>query len=315
MNKNQIDPKWILWAKNNVKVMKDGGCIVFPSDGAIFQINKRNKTLNLICCIPDWIGSKTELTNKNVFSEINYRYVRPNDVPMNPVEIVDKIFNNLQEYELPNGEISTLIQGIGVIFGLENKKLMELVGVERSEVMARHDANCAPAHQLSDESIGVVKARKTPINPVTFRGTGNLTVGRLWIQIDNVPDTSHRFDPSKKRGPNWDKPVTLVIWQEGKEDDISNNKSHMIVDESEFIEVVLSLSMSDSVKLWGQVNRQNDNQKMFALFNKLDSDKLKVSLYKTNDDLTEEVLVGEAELGLPNFFEGLEHLFPDGFKS
>ena len=45
MKNELLDPKWISWAKNTVRCLKDGGYMVFPRDGAIFQVNKTAKTI------------------------------------------------------------------------------------------------------------------------------------------------------------------------------------------------------------------------------------------------------------------------------
>jgi len=290
--KNQIDPSWISWAERRASLLKDGGYIIFPSDGALFQLNKTSKTLNLVCCVPSWLGSEVETTNRQVFAKINYRYQKPDEVPTTPDAIIDKIFSNLQKYA---SDIPTLLHGIGVIFGLkrenqsDDEKLLDLIAK---------------------------KGKKLPINPVTIRGVGNFTAGRLWIGVDSVPDTAHRFNPAVQRGPRWEKPITIILWREGQGLNVDDpNRPAMIVDEPDFIQFVNSLkdSLSAHVKLWGQADRVNEHEKMFALFDKHEEDsRLEVKLYKTNDDYTENTLVGEAELNSNKFFEGLGHLFSNG---
>ena len=110
--KNQIDPSWISWAKNTVDFLKDGGYMIFPRDAAVFQVNKTAKTVELICCDPSWIGGEVEQTNRQVFSKINYRYVRPDDVATTPGVMIERLFNNLRKYA---SDIPTLLQGIGVV--------------------------------------------------------------------------------------------------------------------------------------------------------------------------------------------------------
>jgi hypothetical protein len=290
--KNKIDPAWVSWAENQVRFLKDGGYVIFPDDGAIFQLNKNSQTITLVCCVPSWIGSDTETINRQVFAKIQYRYERPAEVPTSPDAIIDKIFNNLQKYA---SDIPTLLHGIGVIYRLkrendsQNDKVLELI---------------------------TRKGKKLPINPVTIRGEGNFTVGRLWIGVDSVPDTAHRFNPAVQRGPRWDKPVTILLWKEGQSLNVDDpNRPAMIVDEPDFIQFVNSLndSLSAYVKLWGQADRVNEHQKMFALFDKREEgSRLEVRLYKSSDDYTEQTLVGEAVLDSNKFFDGLGHLFPNG---
>lgn len=291
-NKNQVDPAWVYWARNQVALLKDGGYIIFPSDGAIFQVNKTSNILNLVCCVPTWVGSDIEETNRQVFAKINFRYIRPDDVPTTVDAILDKIFANLQKYA---SDIPTLLHGIGVIYDFksendhENHKVLELIAK---------------------------KGKKIPINPVTIRGDGNFTVGRLWIGVDSIPDSAHRFNPEVQRGPRWEKPVTIAIWREGQELNPSDpNKPAMIVDEPDFIEFVKSFkdSLRASLKLWGQASLADEHQKMFILFDKYEeNNRLEAKLYKTNADYTESFLVGEVVLNFDKFFDGLEHLFANG---
>jgi hypothetical protein len=285
-----INKQWISWAKNQVSFLKDGGYLIFPADGAIFQINKVAKTITLVCCKPTWLNSEIESTNEQVFSRFDFRYIKEKNVPTNPDAIIDKIFDNLQKYA---SDIPTLLHGVGVIFGLKHEtqgddnKLLSLI-----------------------EN----KGKKLPINPVTIRGEGNFTAGRLWIAANSIQDTSHRFNPAN-RGPRWEKPVTILLWREGQNLSTDDpNCPAMIVDEAEFIDFVKSLSsLNPAVKLWGQTNRVNEHQKMFicipATFSSQD-EKLNIKLYKFNDD--EQILVGEVVLDLEKFKEGLGHLFPNG---
>ena len=287
-----MDLNWIAWAEQQVRIIKDGGHLIFPSDGVILQINKGTKTLDLIACRPTWIGCETEATNRRVFSNIGYQYVRPDDVPTTLDAIIDKIFANLQKYA---ADMPTLLHAIGVVFGLKSEN-------ESSD----------------DELLGIIasKGKKLPINPVTIRGDGNFTVGRLWIGNDSVPDTSHRFNPAVQRGPKWDKPITILLWKEGQSLSVEDpNRPAMIVDEADFIDFIKNIkdSLSSYVKLWGQADRVNEEQKMFALFDKVEEgDRLTVKLYKTNADYSENTLVGEAVLVFAKFIDGLEHLFPNG---
>jgi len=290
--KNKIDPSWVSWAETQVRLLKDGGYVIFPADGAIFQLNKTSQTLTLVCCVPSWIDSDIETINRQVFAKIQYRYERPVDVPTTPDAIIDKIFANLQKYA---SDIPTLLHGIGVIFKFKRENESE-----------------------DDKVLDLIakKGKKLPINPVTIRGEGNFTVGRLWIGVDSVPDTAHRFNPAVQRGPRWEKPVTILLWKEGQSLNVDDPKRPaMIVDEPDFIQFVNSLndSLAAHVKLWGQADRVNEHQKMFALFDKHEEgSRLEVKLYKTNDDYTEQTLVGEAVLDSKKFFEGLGHLFPNG---
>ena len=290
MKKQQIDPNWIAWAKHKVELLKDGGHLIFPSEGAIFQVNKKAKTITLVCSVPTWINSATESTNEKVFAKINYRYIRPDNVPVSIDSIISEIFDNLHKY---SSDLDTMFHGIGIIFGLKEED--DLNNEVLLDLIAR-------------------KGKKVPINPVTIRGEGNFTVGRIWIGINKttIPDTAHRFNPTVKRSQAWEKPITIVLWKENETLDIHDpNRPVMIVDESDFIEFVKSTKkLPATIKLWGQANRVEEHQKMVASFsikNKL----IEVNLYNVVSD-DDQVLVGKAVLNFENFLECLSHLFPNG---
>jgi len=286
--KIQLD--WIDWAKQQVSIIRNGGYLIYPDDGAIFQLNKDKRTLELVACVPSWPNSEVESINKRVFDKIDYQCVRPKEVPTTPEAIIGKIFANLTKYA---ADFSTLLHGIGVIFGKSSRSIDEII-----------------------ESMG----KKIPINPVTIRGDGNCTVSRLWIGKDSVPDASHRFNPAEPKGPKWEKPITILLWNEGQTPSVEDpNLSAMIVDEEDFIDFVKNIknSLSAYVRLWGQANRFDEDQKMFALFDKVEEgDRLTVELYKTDviadSDSREKTLVGKAVLIFSKFYDGLGHLFPNG---
>ena len=290
---NQIDKSWVEWAERQVGFLKDGGYLIFPSD-AIFQINKQRKTITLVCSKPSFIHSTLESTNQKVFAGINYRYVKADNVPTSPDAIIDEIFGNLQKY---SSDIPTLLHGIGIIFELKDEAEDDKVLLDLIEK----------------------KGKKLPINPVTIRGDGNFTVGRLWIGVDNVPDASHRFNPQIKRGPRWDKPVTILLWKEGQSLSVDDpNRPAMIVDEADFIQLFKTLQncqtdVTLTVRtLWGQADRANEHNKMVALFGNYKNGPMKVELYKYNNDCQERFLVGEVSVDFDKFIDGLGHLFPNG---
>lgn len=304
---NQIDKSWVEWAGKQVNFLMDGGYLIFPADGAIFQINKIRKTITLVCCRPEFLHpSSIELTNQKVFAAINYRYVKGENIPISPDAIIDEIFGNLQKY---SSDIPTLLHGIGVIFQLKNEAEDDAVLLNLIEK----------------------KGKKLPINPVTIRGDGNFTASRLWIGVDSIPDAPRRFNPSYNPGPRWDKPVTILLWKEGQSLSVDDpNRAAMIVDEADFISLVKELQNCSLIqhipqlKLWGQFDRTNEHQKMFILFEKAerhvsqwikDSSKsilMTVKLYRTSDDYQENYLVGEVSVDLDKFIDGLGHLFPNG---
>jgi hypothetical protein len=272
--KNKIDAKWVSWAKQQVTLLKDGGYLIYPM-GAIFQVNKGSRTLDLICCKPEWINSEDEKTNTKVFAAIEYRYVRSDNVPTDVDSIIDNIFAKLQKYV---SDLPALLHGIAVIFGLKDE-------TDRSDAKIMN--------------ILAKKGKKLPLNPVTIHGKGSLTLGRLWVGADIVPDTAHRFNPEIKRGPRWDKPFTLVLWQ--------TDAKGMVVDEEDFIDVANRLGKDDKInlKMWGRQHRLSED-KMFVVFVRNPDGTMLVSMHNEKEE------VGTASLNFAKFMDGLGHLFPNG---
>ena len=150
--------------------------------------------------------------------------------------------------------------------------------------------------------------KKMPINPVTIRtknkDSHNLTVGRLWIGSDSIPDTSYRFDPSKKQdSPRWDKPLTIAIW---KNEDIEDMHA-MVVDEDDFLQAVKKLpSINEKqMKIFGTTKHKGLEHISFVLT--LKDDKLRGILCSSSGKE-----LGSTDLSFSHFLEGLQHLFPNG---
>lgn len=299
MSKNQLDPRWISWAKQQVRIIRDGGYMIFPSDGAVFQINKGTNTLDLVCCQKSWLGSDTEATNRKVFREINYTYVVPENVPTTPEATIEKLTSNIQKYA---ADMSVLLHAIGVVFRLKDE----------------HEANDDKLLDLMGKM-----GKKMPINPVTIRGRnvlntepGNMSIGRLWIGVDHVPDAAFRFDPSVKRGPRWDKPVTIVLWSKEHEiTTVATQKQHIVVEEEDFISAVKRLKENPrlQLKVWGKLTRLGD-ERASIVFRRghptppLYGDML-VTVYAGEENQTETANV---TLEFDKFIDGLGHLFPNG---
>jgi len=282
----KIEQAWVDWAKNYISLLKDGGYAIYPRDGAIFQVNKSGRTLELVGCRPDWLNSEVENINSHVFHKIGLRYIKPADVPTTPEAIIDKVLGNLQKYA---SDIPALLEGIEAIFTVKN------------------------VHELI-QKLG----KKMPINPVTIRGRnvlntepGNLTVGRLWIGMDSVPDSAHRFDPKAKR-MQWDKPITLILWS--KEDELQSvvsAKSHLVVDEEEFIPAIKRLRAEEDIvlKIWGKLTRLGDETASIVFRRSPVHDNMLVTIYTGEDNKTQAANV---TLDFDKFIEGLGHLFPNG---
>jgi len=87
----EIKPEWIEWAKQQVKMLKDGAFMVFPEVGAVFQIDKNKKTLTAICEKSSFNGSVTQKINNQVFSLIGYKVIRPTNTSTNVDAFIDKL--------------------------------------------------------------------------------------------------------------------------------------------------------------------------------------------------------------------------------
>jgi hypothetical protein len=284
MTKN-IDPQWVAWAKQQVTLLKNGGYMIFPSDGAIFQVNKEDETLTLVCCRPTFIGGDTEDTNSRVFAKIGYRYVRPDDVPTDVESMFKRILGHPQKYA---SDIPTLIEGLCVIFRLGRDEFERKIN-----------------------TLG-----KLPINPVTIRGDAsdeaprpkNLTIGRLWIGNDTIPDAPRRFNLEKKRGPQWEKPITLVIWRDNEG---MKHAKGMMVDEEDFVPAVKRLQTQDEItlKLWGKPNRHSE-EKWSVVFRRSPHNKTMLVTFYPGVDMKTEA--ASAAIDFAKFIDGLGHLFPNG---
>jgi hypothetical protein len=283
----KIEQSWIDWAKNYIGLLKDGGYAIYPRDGAIFQVNKTSRTLELVGCRPDWLNSDVEKTNTQVFQRIGLQYVKPNDVPTTPEAIIDKIFANLQKYA---SDIPALLEGIETIFTV--KDVYDLI--QR-------------------------RGKKLPLNPVTIRGRnvldtepGNLTVGRLWIGVDTVSDSAHRFNPKVKRGMRWDKPITLILWKDENDmKDVAADKSYLVVEEEEFIPAINRLKAESDIvlKVWGKLTRLGDETASIVFRRSTNHDNMLVTIYTGEDNKTE---ARNVTLNFEKFIDGLGHLFPNG---
>lgn len=274
----KIEQSWLAWAKNTVDLLKNGGHIVFPSDGAIFKVNKGNRTLNLVCCRPDWLNSDTERTNRSVFNGIGYTYTVPPEVPTDAKTMIERMKSNLDLYAF---DIETLLEGVSVIFNISK----------------------------DDLNFFRNKKGKSGINPVTIRGQNvlhnedrNLTIGRLWLGTSSVPDTAHRFNMREQR-VQWEKPISLAFWQN------PNEALGMVVNEEEFVPAVKRLQAQENIVLniHGTATRGGDEHRVVTFRRSSQNPDMLVSMYDFS--LSE---IGAVALDFAKFIDGLGHLFPNG---
>ena len=117
--------KWLDWARNQIQNTNNGGYIAFPEDGAVFQVNKDEHFLTLICCLPTWTGSEVETINKEVFARIGYEYIIPKDLPTDPESAFKNIMNNYQKYA---ANMLALITCVETIFKVDSNPILKKLG-------------------------------------------------------------------------------------------------------------------------------------------------------------------------------------------
>lgn len=289
-----VNKQWIKWARDQVSMIKDGGFLIFPSPGAMFRVDKLSKTLNLVFCVPSWLGSEIEKINRSVFSSINFTYVAPSEIPTNPEDCLRHFFKNYEFYlrsDFNGTGGHAYLKAIIEVFKIDDETLDRLISKLR---------------------------KKRPINPVTIygedefrQGPGNLTVGRIWIRNSISIDAPIRFNP-QRLSPNYEKPVTLVLWRHEAEINSENSTSYCTVNENDFIQAINILQAQDKkcLKIWGKADNAfpaSDRVDVGIIFEKdSERDELCVSVEK------EKVLGTRVILNFSNFIDGMGHLFPNG---
>lgn len=284
----KIEQSWIDWAQRSINSIKDGGCITYP-DGAIFIVDHSKRVLELVCCKKEWLNSQTEKINDEVFARINYKCFREKNCPTSPQEFIKNIVPNLQKYSPTS--LNNIFKSFTDVFGVSQEdieKLMKKTG------------------------------KRLPINPVTIRGfsdtnsPGNLSIGRTWISSSSIMDASYKFDPSSV-GPRYDKYNSLVLWKHEND----KNKVGMLVDESEFLDLVEALNSKEviSVNIWGVPHKGSTESLCMRFEKKSNEDKdenLLVAVFKGGDKKVNPEYLRIAKLNYCTFIEGLRHLFPNG---
>jgi hypothetical protein len=261
----KIQPEWIDWAKNQVRMLKDGAHLIFPY-GAVFQINKKNKTLTTLCETPEFTDSVTQKLNVQVFGVIGYKVIRAADTPTN----IDAFIGKFEEIASKGGTamVQDMILGVAAVFKISPEDVMD---------------------KLKRQSNG----NSEPINPITFKGNPSLSIGRLWIQSNEIESGQHVFAPMQKR-ENMDRTMQFVFWNEPQKP-----LAYMLIaDERKFIE---GLWMLDSIGFTLGGIRSKADPTPSQIYFKRDNENLVVVM----DNIT-------AKFDWDHVYRGLKHLFPKG---
>lgn len=262
----KIQQEWIEWAKNQVRMLKDGAHLIFPC-GAVFQINKNKKTLTTICETPEFNDSITQELNIKVFGMIGYKVIRANDTPTS----VDAFIHKFEEITSKGGDamIQDMVTGVASVFNITPDDVMD---------------------KLKRNASGNVE----PINPVTFQGQPNLSIGRLWIESNEIQAGQHVFVPLQKR-ENMDRTMQFVFWD--KPEDVLGYM--LISDERKFIEGIWGLDRGGFT--------------LAGIHSKADPTPAHISFSRAEGQLV-VTLDGAitAKFNWDHFYRGLKHLFPKG---
>ena len=278
-----LNPAWIEWAKNQVVLLKDGGCLVYPLDGkgVVYRLDKTNHQLVTLCEHPDYHGSEVDTINREVFKVIGYSTIRSPNTPTNLKDTIAKI-----QSEGGLGLIdSKVIVGLSQIFSTKPQVIERML----------HEAT----------------GNKTPINPVTIRGyhshidltPRSLAIGRLWLTSDTIGEGQHRFD-STKPTENMDRTMQFVIFE-----GTTNILAFMIADENDFIPLIKAFrnKVPQHFTLTGTATRAVA-EKRDIVFSRL-GENLLVNIHLTDKN---SPILSTVFLDYAKFDRGLDHLFVKG---
>lgn len=140
------------------------------------------------------------------------------------------------------------------------------------------------------------------INPITFTGIGpdnnpsHFTVFRVWIQLNQLQDGSHRFDLADE-GKKWDKRVSMAIWTDEKSID------GMLSNDYDLIKTIKHLKTLKEgvVSLWGK-DPIDPSIELNCRFEKSISN-IAISFHRGKE------LMRTAVIDISHFYYGLEHCF------
>jgi hypothetical protein len=283
-----MNPEWTRWAKNTIRLIRDGGFMVYPLDGkgVAYKVDKTNHKLITLAEHPEYNDSDTARTNVAVFEAIGYEVVRDEPVSYDLAEVCRRIHAE-SETSLITGDV---IIGLSKLFKVEKTVVEDMI----------HKATTG---------------NKEPINPITIRGTNGvgdqpraLAIGRIWLSSTDVGEGQHKFDPQKP-GHEMDKTMQFISFDE------PNVHVHcfMVGDENDFIKGIRELRQEGqrAFKMTGTPKRGDAEQRdlIFSKAKRGDDWVLIVNFYnKTVDGPVASTVM----LDYAKFNKGLDHLFTRG---
>lgn len=145
---------------------------------------------------------------------------------------------------------------------------------------------------------------KEPINPVTFRGVpSNISMSRIWLGIETVPDGQHHFSSQAKAG-TWEKSMQFVIWQNPEEP-----LGFMYLDdEAEFIKAIKVARTGKMVALKGADKRDGNIRTLQIITS--DGASFGGISFRMTDENDKPLAILFVEVS--HFDRGIGHLFVNG---
>jgi len=132
-----------------------------------------------------------------------------------------------------------------------------------------------------------------PINPITLKGHPSLSIGRLWIQSNEIGLGQHVFAPMQKR-ENMDHTMQFIFWE-----DPEKPLGYMLFnDESKFLEGIWLLDKAGFT--------------LSGLRSKADPVPTQTSFLKDHGQLVVQMDNITAKYDWDHAYRGLRHLFPKG---
>lgn len=266
----KIQPEWIEWAKGQIRMLKDGAHMIIPNC-AVFKLDKNNKTLITMAEAPDFYQSSTQKINEEVFGVIGWKIIRDESkISKNIKAFMDKVLakGGKMLAEVPG------TGGMGAVFQLPAK-----------------DGYAQMKQQMNGNA--------EPVNPITLYGkpkeNPNLSIGRLWLQSNEITFGQHSFSSKEKR-ENQEKTMQFVFWE-----DMARPMGFMLIpNEAKFIEGIWLLK--DGNKPSGFT--------LSGIRSKKEPNPSQITFSRSGDKLTVSMDNIKAEYDWDHVYRGLKHLFP-----
>lgn len=268
----KIQQEWVEWAKDQIRLLKDGAHLIIPNS-VIFKLDKTKKTLTTLCEGSKWHGSDTQKINSQTFAVIGWTVIRDES------KVTNDFDNQLKKVLRKGG--SAMVQDL-------EKGLAAVVELPRPNPM--------------DDVKKQMNNYAEPVNPITLRGMNapNLSIGRLWLQSNEIGGGQHAFSSMMKNGGkrvNQEKTMQFVFWK-----DAANPLCHMIIsDETKFLEGI-----------WLIKERNGTSVNLDGVHSKKEAVASQISFSRSADKVIANMGDIKSEFDWDHFYKGLKHLFPNG---